>query len=177
MLAQRLSGFAGIRNWCPCPWNVGVEVSDELLWCMRARNASHYHTHLPAAADPSSASGCARWRRATGDSVTSTAQTVHSVTPAVYGAHRERRRVHPQKCLGRRQHRGTGFSSSFRPAGDITLAGRRHRPAEVPKGTIQEHLWLPTASLRFHINMVLPTDPLGVRACPIDAFGGLGKAQ
>ena len=71
----------------------------------------------------------------------------------------------------------TGFSSSFRPAGDITLAGRRHRPAEVPKGTIQGHLWLPTASLRFHINMVPPTDPLGVRACPIDAFGGLGKAQ
>ena len=68
-------------------------------------------------------------------------------------------------------------SSSFRPAGDITLAGRRHRPAEVPKGTIQGHLWLPTASLRFHINMVPPTDPLGVRACPIDAFGGLGKAQ
>ena len=32
LLAQRLSGFAGIMNWCPCPWNVGVEVSDELLW-------------------------------------------------------------------------------------------------------------------------------------------------
>ena len=67
--------------------------------------------------------------------------------------------------------------SSFRPAGGITIAGRRHRPAEVPKGTIQGHLWLPTASLRFHINMAPPTDPLGVRACPIDAFGGLGKAQ
>ena len=40
LLAQRLSGFAGIRNWCPCPWNVGVEVSDELLWW--ERNASHY---------------------------------------------------------------------------------------------------------------------------------------
>ena len=103
---------------------------------------------------------------------------MHSVTPAVCGAHRERRRVHPQKCLGRRQHPGRlTCLSSFRPAGDITLAGRRHRPAEVPKGTIQGHLWLPTASLRFHINMVPPTDPLGVRACHIDAFGGLGKAQ